>query len=38
MFVFLIGTAVLVIANLVTDHEAQREGFNELTGRHHLGS
>lgn len=38
MFVFLIGTAALVIANLVTDHEAQREGLNELTGRYPPGS
>jgi hypothetical protein len=38
MFVFLIGTAVLVVANLVTSHEAQREGLNDLTGRYHFGS
>jgi sensor domain CHASE-containing protein len=38
MFVFLIGTVVLVITNLVTDHEARREGFNDLTGRYHFGS
>ena len=38
MFVFLVGTAVLVLVNLVTDHEAQREGFNEMTGRYRLGS
>jgi hypothetical protein len=38
MLVFVISTAVLVIANLVTNHEAQREGLNELTRRYHLGS
>ncbi len=38
MLVFLIGTAALVVVNMVTDHEAEREGFNELMGGHRLGS
>ena len=38
MFIFLIGTAALVAANLLTDHQAQREGLNELQGRYLLGS
>ena len=38
MFVFLIGIAVLVLVNLITDHEAQREGLNKMTERYHLGS
>ena len=38
MLVFLIATAALVVANLVTDHEAQREGLNDLKVAHHFGS
>jgi hypothetical protein len=38
MVVFLIGTAVLVVANLVTNHEAQREGLNDLKAGYRFGS
>ena len=38
MLVFLLATAALVVANLLTDHEAQREGLNELTAGYHFGS
>lgn len=38
MLVFLIGTAALVVANLVADYEAAREGLNELKGRYRFGS
>ena len=38
MFVFLISTAALVVANLLTDHEAQREGLNELKAGYQSGS
>jgi hypothetical protein len=38
MLVFLLGTVVLVVANMLTDHEAQREGLNELTAGYHFGS
>jgi sensor domain CHASE-containing protein len=36
MLAFLIGLAALVVAKLVTDHQLQREGFNELKGGFHL--
>jgi hypothetical protein len=35
---FLLGLSALVVANLVTDHAARREGFNEMKGGFHLGS
>ena len=38
MVAFLIGTALLVWANLVVDHEARREGFDEHRGGLHLGT
>lgn len=38
MLSFVVGTAVLVLINLVTDHEAKLEGFNELRGGARLGS
>ena len=38
MLVFLLATAALVVANLITDHEVQREGLNELTAGYRFGS
>jgi hypothetical protein len=38
MFVFLVATAALVVANLVTDHEAQREGLNDLKTGYRFGT
>lgn len=38
MLSFILGLSVLVVVNLITDHEAQREGLNELTARFRLGS
>ncbi len=38
MFPFLIGLAALVVAGLFTDHEAQREGFDEMRGGLRLGA
>jgi hypothetical protein len=38
MLVFLLATVALVVANLVTDHEAQREGLNELMAGYRFGS
>ena len=38
MFPFLIGLTALVVTNLVTDHAARREGFDELKGGAHLGA
>ncbi len=38
MLTFIVSTAVLVLINLVTDHEAKLEGFNELKGGARLGS
>ncbi len=38
MLPFLFGVFALVIANLVTNHEAQREGLDELSGGYRLGS
>lgn len=38
MLAFLIGTVALVVANLLTDHEAQREGLNELKAGYRFGS
>lgn len=32
MLPFLIGLSAVVLANLVTDHAARREGFKELKG------
>jgi hypothetical protein len=38
MVPFLLSLTVLVVVNLVTDHEARREGFDELRGGSRLGS
>jgi hypothetical protein len=38
MFAFLIGLSALVVANLVTDQQLQREGFDELRGGFRLGA
>jgi hypothetical protein len=38
MLVFLLATGALVVANLLTDHEAQREGLYELQGAYRSGS
>jgi hypothetical protein len=38
MLVFVLSLSALVAANLVTNHEAQREGFDELRGGVRLGS
>lgn len=38
MLPFLLGLSALVVTNLVTDHAARREGFDELKGGIHLGS
>jgi hypothetical protein len=38
MIPFLLGLSALVVANLVTDHQARREGFDELKGGIRLGS
>jgi hypothetical protein len=38
MLAFLIGLAALVAANLATDHQLQREGFDELRGGIRLGT
>ena len=32
MLPFILGLSVLIVVNLVTDHEARREGFDELRG------
>jgi hypothetical protein len=38
MVPFLVGLTILVALNLVVDHEARREGFDELRGGSRLGS
>ncbi len=38
MLPFLLGLTALVVTNLVTDHAARREGFDELRGGIRLGS
>ena len=38
MLAFLIGLSALVAANLLTDYQLQREGFDELRGGHRLGA
>ncbi len=38
MLIFLLGTAALVLANIFTDHEAQREGLNELGTGQRIGT
>lgn len=38
MLSFLLGLIALVVANLVVDHQARREGFDELKGGIRLGT
>ena len=38
MLWFVLCLAALVVVNLLTDHEARREGLNEIGGGIHLGS
>lgn len=38
MLPFVLGLATLVLVNLVTDHEARREGLDELQAGTRLGS
>ena len=38
MLIFLLGTAALVLTNIVTDHEAQRERLNDLKAGYRNGT
>jgi hypothetical protein len=38
MLAFIIGLAAIIVVNLITDHAAQREGFDELSAGTRLGS
>ena len=38
MLPFILGLSAVIVANLLTDHEARREGLDELKAGHRLGS
>jgi len=38
MMAFILGVAALVLTNLLTDHEARREGFDDLRGGVRIGA